>query len=52
MVYNHEQLKEHNKRRLKHGTPPLTLDLKIVESAQKWSSHLAKIGKMQHGGGR
>ena len=38
----------HNKLRARHGVGPLTLDKKIIASAQKWSDYLVQNDKWEH----
>ena len=41
-------LASHNMYRDKHGTGHMTFDEDACATAQKWSEHLAEIGKMEH----
>ena len=46
--YAKGQLEKHNAFRAKHGSPPMTLDDEMSESAEKYAKHLAKINKFEH----
>ena len=46
--YAKGQLEKHNAFRAKHGSPPMTLDDEMSESAEKYAKHLAKISKLEH----
>ncbi|XP_065217540.1 Golgi-associated plant pathogenesis-related protein 1-like [Planococcus citri] len=47
--FNDKLVKDHNKYRSQHGTPPLEPDLNLMEDAIKWSKQLANTNVLQHG---
>ena len=42
------QLQKHNELRKKHGSPDMTLDSGMSQSAQAWAKYLADKGTLEH----
>ena len=48
--FKNELLLAHNAYRTKHHAPGLQVSSKAASQAQKWANHLARTGKLEHGG--